>query len=128
MTCIGQSNLCVSSGYVHETCTHQMIHGAYLCSLQVIQRSLFRQPQLFYIPELLFDSRGYFSVMTVLINYIFQFLLHGSGNGLNDRTGDENCDDRTGSKSAAQGNTTDSQQDVQCHPHIFHRPAIFTCQ
>ena len=40
MTCIGQSNLCVSSGYVHETCTHQMIHGAYLCSLQVIQRSL----------------------------------------------------------------------------------------
>jgi len=60
MTCIGQSNLCVSSGYVHETCTHQMIHGAHLCSLQVIQCSLFRQPQLFCIPELLFDSRGYF--------------------------------------------------------------------
>ena len=76
MTCIGQSNLCVSSGYVHETCTHQMIHGAHLCSLQVIQCSLFRQPQLFCIPELLFDSRDYFVFqsfyLTVVAIFVFQ--------------------------------------------------------
>ena len=40
MTCIGQSNLCASAEYVHFQCTHQPIHGAHVCSLQVIQRSL----------------------------------------------------------------------------------------
>ena len=40
MMCIGQSNLCASAEYVHFQCTHQPIHGAHVCSLQVIQRSL----------------------------------------------------------------------------------------
>ena len=40
MTCIGQINLCESAEYVHFQCTHQPIHGAHVCSLQVIQRSL----------------------------------------------------------------------------------------
>ena len=44
MTCIGQSNLCVSAEYVHFQCTHQPIHGAHVCSLQVIQRSLLLSP------------------------------------------------------------------------------------
>ena len=44
MTCIGQSNLCASAEYVHFQCTHQPIHGAHVCSLQVIQRSLLLSP------------------------------------------------------------------------------------
>ena len=66
--------------------------------------------------------------MTVLIDYIFQFLLHGSGDSLDDRAGDEDCDDRTGSKCATQGNTTGSQQDVQCHPHIFHQYCLLASE
>ena len=45
MTCIGQSNLCASAEYVHFQCTHQPIHGAHVCSLQVIQRSLLLSPR-----------------------------------------------------------------------------------
>ena len=44
MTCIGQSNLRASAEYVHLQCTHQPIHGAHVCSLQVIQRSLLLSP------------------------------------------------------------------------------------
>lgn len=138
MTCIGQNNLRV----LPDTYTKVFAPGSTrssLRSLQVItaqfistaaailhRRFFTRQPQLFF-------GFGCFklamhSFLFSIFNYIFQFLLHGSGNGLDDRTGDENRDDRTGSKCAAQGNTTGSQQDVQCHPHIFHRPAIFTCQ
>ena len=60
MTCIGQSNLCVSSGYVHETCTHQMIHGAHLCSLQVIQCSLLLSLCAVVVCDSLFYHQGLF--------------------------------------------------------------------
>ena len=50
MTCIGQSNLCVSSGYVHLPCTHQPTHEAYFVRSKSYS-------------AVYFDSRGYFAFM-----------------------------------------------------------------
>ena len=70
MTCIGQSNLCASAEYVHFQCTHQPIHGAHVCSLQVIQRSLLLTSRAVVVRDSLFYRLGLLQVMRAFVSYI----------------------------------------------------------
>ena len=88
MTCIGQNNLCVLSGTYTKVFAPDSTRSS-LRSLQVTAA------------QFISTGSAIFRFWLLLVNYTFQFLLHGSGDGLDDRTGDENCDNRTGSKCAA---------------------------